>query len=112
MTKLNAIKTIHTLIWLVFNVILAYMAYAVIVNRINKWVWIGIGLVLLEGLVLLIFRGNCPLTVVARNYSDSTKNNFDIFLPDWLAKYNKIIYTNIFSGIICMLIFRLVTNKT
>ena len=110
MTKLTAIKTIHTLIWLAFNVILTYMAYAVIANRINKWVWIGIALVLLEGLVLLIFRGNCPLTLVARNYSDSTKNNFDIFLPNWLAKYNKIIYTIIFFTIICMLIFRLITN--
>lgn len=110
MTKLTAIKIMHTLIWLVFNLILTYMAYAVIVNRINKWVWIGIGLILLEGLVLFIFRGNCPLTLVARNYSDSTKNNFDIFLPNWLAKYNKLIYTIIFSMIICMLIFRLITN--
>ena len=77
MTKLTVIKTIHTLIWLVFNMILAYMAYAVIANRIDKWVWIGIALIFLEGLVLLIFRGKCPLTLVARNYSDSTKNNFE-----------------------------------
>ena len=111
MTKLNGIKTIHTGIWLFFNVVLGYMAYAGVVNQIDKWVWIGVMLIMLEGLVLLIFRGICPLTLFARKHSDSTKNNFDIFLPDWLAKYNKIIYTVIFSLIICLLIYRLVTNK-
>ncbi|MFT7189365.1 MAG: hypothetical protein ACI9AV_002644, partial [Sediminicola sp.] len=24
------------------------------------------------------------------------KDNFDIFLPNWLAKYNKVIFTTLF----------------
>jgi hypothetical protein len=102
-SKLILLKIIHTLIWIFFNVVLFYMAYAVIVNKIDKYVWIGIGLILLEGLVLLIFGKMCPLTVLARRYSYSTKDNFDIYLPNWLAKYNKLIYTTLFV-IICILL--------
>ena len=81
--------------------------YAVIINKIDQWVWICIGLVVLEGLVLLAFKMFCPLTVIARKYSNSSKDNFDIFLPNWLAKYNKIIYTSIFGVGIVILLVRL-----
>lgn len=112
MSKLTVIKIIHTLIWIFFNVVLGYMAYAVITNKIDKYVYIGIALILLEGLVLLFFKMKCPLTIIARRHSDSTKDNFDIFLPDWLAKHNKLIYTTIFVFIVCLLIYRLTTNET
>lgn len=106
-TKLILVKIIHTLVWMFFNVLLFYMAYAVIINKINKFVWIGIGLIVLEGLVLLIFNKVCPLTIVARRYSDSTKDNFDIYLPNWLAKWNKMIYTISFVLIVFGLIYRI-----
>lgn len=57
------------------------------------------------GLVLLSFKLSCPLTLVARKYSNSPKDNFDIFLPNWLARYNKVIIGNIFFyGFIIVLI--------
>lgn len=106
--KLFMIKSVHTLIWLFFNVVIFYLLYAVIMNRIDKWVWIGIGLVVMEGIVLLVFKMFCPLTIIARNYSDSSNENFDIFLPNWLAKYNKLIYTSIFGIAVLILIYRLI----
>lgn len=108
-TKLTSIKILHTIIWIFFNVVLGYMIYAVVADKIDKWVWIGIGLIILEGIVLLIFRNKCPLTVVARKYSDSSADNFDIFLPNWLAKHNKLIYTSIFLITIGILIYRIAT---
>lgn len=108
--KLLIIKIIHTIVWLFFNVVIFYLLYAVLINRIDYWVWICIGLVVLEGLVLLTFKMFCPLTVMARKYSDSTKDNFDIFLPNWLAKHNKLIYTSIFGLAILILIYRLISN--
>ncbi len=87
------------------------MAYAVIINKIDKYVWIGVALILLEGMVLLIFKKMCPITLIARKYSNSTKDNFDIFLPNWLAKNNKLIYTTIFIIIVFMLIYRITTNE-
>ena len=110
MNKLVIIKIIHTIVWLFFNVVLFYLFFAVINNRIGRWVWIGIGLILLEGLVLVIFNKMCPLTIVARRYSDSTKDNFDIYLPNWLARNNKLIYTTFFIVILLILGYRLLAE--
>jgi hypothetical protein len=109
--SITIIKIIHTIIWLFFNVVLFYMAYAVTANKIDKYVWIGIVLIVGEGIVLLVFKKMCPLTIIARKYSDSEKDNFDIYLPNWLAKYNKLIYTTIFIFIICGIFYRILTNK-
>lgn len=105
--KLVTIKLIHTAIWIFFNVVIFYLLYAVLVNKIDKWVWIGLSLIVLEGLVLLIFKNVCPVTIAARKYSDSTRDNFDIYLPEWLARYNKQIYTSIVGIIVIILLFRI-----
>ena len=103
--NLLAIKTIHTLIWLFFVVVIFYILYSGIFNRITIYTWIGIGLIIAEGIVLLIFKMFCPLTLLARKYSDSKQDNFDIFLPNWLAKNNKLIFTTIFLiGLIMVII--------
>lgn len=108
-TKLVIIKTIHTLVWFFFNLVIFYMLYAVIVNKPDKWLWIGYGLFVLEGMTLWVFKCFCPLTVLARRYSGSTRANFDIYLPNWLAKYNKAIYTSILGVIIILTVYRLLT---
>lgn len=108
--KLFVIKSIHTVIWLFFNGVIFYLLYAVLVNKINKWVWVCVGLVIVEGVVLLLFKWSCPLTLIARKYSDSTRDNFDIFLPNWLAKHNKLIYTSIFGLAILILAYRLFSS--
>jgi hypothetical protein len=106
-TKLQLIKVAHTIIWLFFNVVISYMFYAALVNKIDIWLWVCYGLIILEGLTLLIFKLYCPLTLWARKYSTSTKENFDIYLPNWLAKYNKQIYTSIVAGITVIVFMRL-----
>lgn len=111
MTKLTAIRILHTMIWVFYNLVIFYLLYAVLANKINKWVWVSIGLVLLEGIVLLVFKMKCPLTVVARKYSDSSNDNFDIYLPNWLAKYNKLIYTSIFIIAVIILVYQLAFNQ-
>lgn len=108
-TKLMLIKAVHTLVWIFFNGVIFYMLYAVLADKIDKWLWIGLGLVILEGLTLLLFKFFCPLTIIARRYSDSTRDNFDIYLPSWLARYTKLIYTSIVGVIVLILIYRLMT---
>lgn len=103
--RLFQIKFLHTLVWVFFVAIILYVVYSGITGRITSFTWISIGLVLVEGLVLLIFKMFCPLTVIARRYSDSKKANFDIFLPEWLAKYNKEIFTSIYViGVVLVLL--------
>jgi hypothetical protein len=105
--KLTLVKTIHTIIWVFFNVVIFYLLYAVIVNTIDKWVWICIGLIVLETIILLIFKSVCPVTLIAEKYSDSKKDNFDIYLPNWLARHNKRIYSVIVLAAIVILFYRL-----
>jgi hypothetical protein len=107
-SKLVLVKLLHTAIWLFFNVVIFYLLYAVIANRIDKLVWICLALVAGEGIVLLVFKNVCPVTIVARQYSDSARDNFDIYLPNWLAKYNKHIYTSIVLVAVLILVYRLV----
>jgi hypothetical protein len=107
-SRLKLIRIVHTLVWIFFNIVIFYMLYAVIANKLDKWLWICYGLIILEGLTLLLFKLYCPLTIWARKYSNSTKENFDIYLPNWLAKYNKQIYTSIVIGITIFTIVRLI----
>lgn len=85
--------------------IITYVVYSGVSGKITVYSWLAVGAVVIEGLVLWLFKGKCPLTVWARNYSDSQKDNFDIYLPEWLAKYNKLIFTTVFVvGLILMLL--------
>lgn len=75
---------------------IGYVLYSGLANKITVYTWIAIGLVISEGLVLLLFRLHCPLTILARSYSDSDQANFDIFLPEWLARHNKLLFTSLY----------------
>ena len=98
------------MIWVFFNVVIFYLLYAVLVNKIDKWVWICLGLIVLEGLVLLLFKRVCPVTLMARKYSDSKRPNFDIYLPGWLARHNQLIYSIIVLIAVVILIYRYITR--
>lgn len=103
--KLISIKIIHTLIWFFFAPIIIYIIIAGILNKINIFLYYCIGIVFLEGIILLLFNWKCPLTVIARKYSKRHKDGFDIYLPKWLAKNNKLIFTILFVlGLIIVLI--------
>jgi len=111
-TKLMLIKIVHTAIWIFFNVVILYMLYAAIANKLDIWLWIGYGFVSLEGLTLLTFRFVCPLTLIARNYSNSTKDNFAIYLPNWLSKYTFLIYTTICAIVLIITIYQILNQQT
>ena len=54
------------------------------------------GLVLLECLVLVLNGWRCPITDLAARYAPETSDNFDIYLPNWLARHNKTIFGVLF----------------
>jgi len=106
-SKLILVKLLHTAIWIFFNAVIFYLLYAVIANKIDLWVWVCLGLIALEVIILLAFRSVCPVTLIAEKYSDSERANFDIYLPHWLAKYNKRIYSVIVLIALVILLYRL-----
>lgn len=92
--KLFYIKLMHTIIWFFYVFVFFYILYIGIFNKINLYLWIAIGFEIIEGIILIIFKGKCPLTVLGYKYTDNPEVGFDIYLPKWLAKYNKIIYSS------------------
>jgi hypothetical protein len=105
--ELFYIKIAHTLIWLFYVFIIGYILYAGVYNKISLYLFIAIGFVFLEGIILMIFKGKCPLTVLGYNYTEKHEEGFDIFLPKWLAKYNKAIFGTIFIIGLLIAIYRI-----
>ena len=96
-TKLTLIKLVHTVIWCVLAAAILYVLYAGIFDRVNVLAWFCIGLVFIECVVLMICKWKCPLTLLGHRYTTNRDIGFDIFLPVWLAKYNKAIFSTLFA---------------
>jgi hypothetical protein len=88
---LRAIKVLHTAIWLLFALCIVAIPVFAYLGRVRPAAWL-VGLVLVEVLVLVCNRMRCPLTDLAARYTDDRRDNFDIYLPLWLARNNKSIF--------------------
>jgi uncharacterized membrane protein len=88
---LLAVKLLHTLVW-------AFFAGCILSIPILGWTGrylpaaLVSGIVFVEVLVLVLDGWQCPLTRVAARYTDERRDNFDIYLPGWLARHNKWIF--------------------
>lgn len=88
---LTLLKVAHTLIWAFFVACILGMPLAS--WRGEHGVAAGLALlVALEGVVLALNHGRCPITGVAARYTTDRQDNFDIYLPLWLARHNKTIF--------------------
>ncbi len=96
---LRAIKSIHTLAWVFF--VGCILVIPVLASRDQFGsAFAFAGIVLIEATVLVANRWRCPLTDLAARYTDDRRDNFDIYLPLWLARYNKLIFGWLFAGIL------------
>jgi hypothetical protein len=59
-----------------------------------------------EVVVLALNRMRCPLTGVAARYTDDRRPNFDIYLPEWLARNNKRIFGTLYALAVLFLLAR------
>lgn len=92
---LVTIKVIHTVVWAFFVAcILAIWVFALRSQYLHAA--LSIGVVLVEVLVLVLNGWQCPLTSVAAGYTDDRRDNFDIYLPEWLARHNKLVFGTLY----------------
>jgi hypothetical protein len=94
-TALVTVKLVHTVAWAFFAGCIVLLPLAAHAGRFDLAVLL-IGLVGLEILILALNRWRCPLTAVAARHTSARQANFDIFLPLWLARYNKEIFGPLF----------------
>lgn len=93
--SLRAVKVVHTLAWAFFaGCILAIPVYTFRGELVAAAVLIAV--VLVEVFIILANRWRCPLTGVAARYTEDRQDNFDIYLPFWLARYNKQVFGSLF----------------
>jgi hypothetical protein len=92
---LVGIKLVHTAVWLFFAGCIVAIP---IVGAMGRFLPAAVlsGLVLFECVILAANRGRCPLTDLAEPYTDERADNFDIYLPPWLARHNKTIFGSLF----------------
>jgi hypothetical protein len=93
---LTRIKLAHTAIWFFFVVCIVAIPIAGASGHFRCAAVLS-ALVLVKCAVLAMNRGHCPLTDMAGRYSEDRTNNFDIYLPLWLARRNKMIFGALFA---------------
>lgn len=93
--SLNAIKVIHTIAWAFFVACILAIPVAAVRGRFTQVVLLA-GIVFIEVGIVIANGMRCPLTGVAARYTTDRRDNFDIFLPLWLARYNKTIFGSLF----------------
>jgi hypothetical protein len=103
-STLRLIKILHTIVWFVFASSIVLIPVFAVFGRLGVSAWL-IGLVLIEVAVLAINGMRCPLTDVAARYTSERRDNFDIYLPLWLARHNKTIFWSLYvAGLVYTLL--------
>jgi len=103
-TALTLIKVAHTLAWAVFVAVI--LAIPVASLRGEHAIALGLcGVIAAEVAILIITSWRCPLTYLAARYTRDRRHNFDIYLPEWLARYNKEIFGTLYvAGLVFALV--------
>lgn len=92
---LRTIKAVHTFAWAIFAGCILALPFVAWRGQFSVALLL-IALVSVEVVVLLANQFRCPLTDVAARYTDDRRPNFDIYLPEWIARYNKEIFGSLF----------------
>jgi hypothetical protein len=92
---LAAIRLLHTAVWAVLAGCILALPVAAFTRHFH-WALILTAIVVFEGGLLGANRGRCPLTSWAARFTENRAANFDIYLPNWLARNNKTIFGTLF----------------
>lgn len=93
---LRIIKWLHTVVWAIFAGCILAIPWFSWRGRLDV-AFILIAITLVEVGVLVANRMRCPLTGIAARHTAERADNFDIYLPLWLARHNKLIFGSLFA---------------
>ncbi len=100
------IKSIHTFVWIIMasaNFLAFYLAF---IGNFGAWFWAALVLLSAEIIVITANKWKCPITGWAEKHTSSRHPNFDIYLPEWLAKYNMRIFSVLIIIEIIVILFK------
>ena len=108
---LLAIKVVHTIVW-VFFVVCILAVPSMTARGEFRLALLFAGIVFVEVVVLMVNRWSCPLTPMAARYTQDRRDNFDIFLPEWLARHNKVIFGGLYVVSLVYLAIAWIVHRT
>jgi hypothetical protein len=94
-SSLRAVKALHTAVWAFFVACILAVPLFTALSRFRSAA-LFVGIVAVEVAVLVVNGMRCPLTDVAARYTSDRRANFDIYLPEWLARNNKAVFGTLF----------------
>jgi hypothetical protein len=94
--RLRAVRLLHTAVWAAFVASIVAIPWLTWQGRLGAAAVLAV-IVLGEVVVLWLNRWSCPLTAIAARYTTDRRANFDIYLPEWLARYNKQIFGPLYA---------------
>jgi hypothetical protein len=107
---LITIKVVHTIVWAFFAGCIVAIPVFSLRDEHRTVVWLA-AIVFVEVCVLLLNRKRCPSTTLAARYTTDRRENFDIYLPLWLAKHNHLIFGTLYvAGLLFALVRWLATR--
>ena len=104
-SSLRAVKLLHTVVWVFFVACILAIPLLATLSRFRAAA-LFVGIVAVEVMVLVLNRMRCPLTDVAARYTSERSANFDIYLPEWLARHNKTLFGTLYFASIVYLFAR------
>ncbi len=105
MNTLTAIRLGHTVVWAFF--VACIVAIPLFTARSDfRVAALFAAIVACEIGVLALNGMRCPLTVIAARYTDDRRANFDIYLPEWLARNNQRIFGALYVFAVLFLLLR------
>ena len=106
---LIGIKLLHTVVWIFIAACVLGIPIASALSRFRVAAALS-AVVLVECLILAANRCRCPMTDMAAAHTGDRADNFDIYLPLWLARYNKLIFGSLFVTAELFLLFKWVIS--
>lgn len=101
---LRAIKLAHTAAWAFFVAAIVAIPLAAWHDRFG-WALVAAIIVAGEVVILALNDMRCPLTPIAARYTSDRSDNFDIYLPRFVARYNKEIFGTLYvAGLVFALV--------
>jgi hypothetical protein len=91
------IKTIHSIIFFFVVFCVFYLLYCAIARRYDWTLLATLGVILIEGIALLLNHWECPLTSLAKKHGAANGSVTDIFLPMWIARHTFKVSTVILA---------------
>lgn len=105
MDPLRAIKVVHTIVWLFFVLCILAIPLLTALSRFASAALFA-AIVGVEVAILAVNRMRCPLTGVAAKYTHDRRANFDIYLPEFLARHNKSIFGTLYAAALLYLLLQ------